>query len=166
MTYRSVVLLFKVMKPARCRSPVPAPKMIQYLPPLWVVLNGRIMYLAGGMPCCEVCASRYLGHICKGWSCELQQMRFLFNFFFHWCIDREETLQCSVDNIILVFMSSLVQYSAGVPSAGGRKRKQCISLERGDSEWGKSYCNPGKLVHLAGKRQEPVPLVTCHHLLK
>lgn len=59
-------------------------------------------------------------------------------FFFNWYTDSEETLHCSVDNVILAFMSSFVQYSAGVPSAGCRRKEeeQCIFRVREESECG------------------------------
>jgi len=71
----------------------------------------------------------------------------------------KETFCCSVDNVILAFMISLVQYSSGVPSAGCRTREeeQHNFRVRGEERvWDgvirKQSCNSGKVVHLAVKK--------------
>lgn len=105
------------MKPARCRSPVPAPKVIQSVLSFLGGFECKNYMFSCGMSCCEVCARRYLGHICEDWW-----MRFLF----YWCLSSKESLCCSVDNISFVF-EFFIQHSAEIPSSGCGKREE---------EWG------------------------------
>lgn len=138
-----------IMKPAWCNLLCLSPEWLNQLPPSWVVLNTGIVCLAGEMFCCEVCASRYLGYICKGW-----QMRLLL-LFKQW----GESLLCRQPNLCLC--KFLAQCSAEV-SRTGCGEEECAAVQHKREKWawgrvvgrswcnvGRSWCKPGRVFHPA-----------------